>query len=246
MPQYYRLDARRMSVPEWWRIARTPWRFFVALIRQKLLRLPLLNQPALVRIEQLARIAPAALPAQVQAAFEERTAEFEALGFARQFFYRTQAVGPQGSYAAAFLHRDGRSLAMSIVVVHKITPRPPHWANAIASRLDDGRRLATTDVAKQFESPPGIEVHRLRRRPLAQLVAHHLERLAPLGDGVRTFTAADVEPYMVASIQRNFDFQVERGLYVPIPDAEVARMRAIWEDDADDGDGRDGSVSIRD
>src|SRR5262245_55349016 len=124
MRHYYRLDGTRLTVRELWRIAPSVLAFVDGVIRHKLLRRPLANQPAFPRIDRLDRIPAAALPAELQPLVARHTTEFEALGLARQFIYRAPALGgPAEGYATVFLHGDGRSIGTAIMIVHRAAGR---------------------------------------------------------------------------------------------------------------------------
>lgn len=242
MPDYYRLDVRRLPLRELWHIAPSLFSFIIAIVIHKVLRIPLPDQPALRRPDALIRFQEADVPPPLRSGFDAVIGEFEGLGFSKQFFYRCPTLGRFQTHAVALRSPDGLLLGIAIAAGPATSP-PDAWVRAVSSRLENGHILSTTTLPPLLDVPPEHKVTRLVGRPLADLVAHQRAWLERHQGQVRSVLPSELEQHLTSLEQREFDFQVARGAFTLVPVAEVDKLRALWDDEL--GEGRESSTSIQ-
>jgi hypothetical protein len=95
----------------------------------------------------------------------------------------------------------------------------------ITSRLQDGTFLSTTNRPSRFDWPPEFRIMRWPGAAPAELSRRHkeaLERSAAWAIPVRDEQAA--KEVLCEAKRRNFEWNVSRGVYVPLTGAEEARL----------------------
>src|SRR5205807_4534144 len=100
-------------------------------------------------------------------------------------------------------------------------------------RLQDGTFLSTTDHPPRFNKPPEFRAFRFRGAPPAELARRHQEALAASDSPPVPIPDEEAaKKLIVASKRINFDWNVRRGVWVPLTAEERARLGLPVEEDA--------------
>ena len=212
---FYRVDANRLSFREYWR-----WRPgipFLFLAVQKILGIRRSTGQRYERPETLVSIDAHDLPDRHRSVLDPLTAQASSLGFALQFYYSVPSVGRIRGVAAALTSTDRLSLLLLIHSTPKNALRPAQPAYALYSCAADGRILATSGgLPGLISAAPEIHVLRIRHGSLDETWQRHSTRTS--GESLVPFRAEAVADWLLRLLQRNFDYNVGRGVYVPCPE----------------------------
>lgn len=232
MALLYKVDSRRRTFAEHWRLQ---WpnvdRFLVAAFC-KLLGIPQRSTFGIRRPEELYLHELSEVPGAVRERLADTVEACADVGLAFQFYASIDAtVGTRvKAYLAAMLHVEGLIWASAIVaLVRSGYIERVHPAKLTCfSRLPDGRYVVTSDHRWKLTPHPGDLVEYLDGSPPDVVVARHYERidepaLRPVG--VREDELAGV---ILQREQRHVDYQVERGVYVPMTEEEIDRIAGRW------------------
>jgi hypothetical protein len=221
MIDYFKTDSRRLSYAEYWRITSSFGAFLVGAIA-KLLRIPISFGHATPRTDHLVRLESTQLPPGTAEGFGRAIADCENHGLQFRFFYTIPALGPTKGVAAALLSADAQSHAS---LVHVRGTRSERTAFTVYSTLRDGTVLGTTNHKKQMEYPLEYQMVRLLDAPLGAIISCHRDRANAQADQIVPVTDDGLEGAIVRGNNRFIDFQVERGVFVPMSQAEIERLR---------------------
>ncbi len=94
----------------------------------------------------------------------------------------------------------------------------------VASRLQDGRRAATTDAGGSLNSLPDTIVQSAPGLSLEEQVSRHFEWLAASGLTAVRIPEERLEQTLLSREQALFDQYIERGIYLPITEHEYAKL----------------------
>jgi hypothetical protein len=216
MITYYRVDIRRLSWGELWRITRGPG-FLVALFC-KAFNLHLKMGTRIPRIDDLILIDTAGLNEDMRKAFEGPLSQWKALGFREAFIYTVPVLsqGLRGA-AAALLSADGLTAAQ-VMFAEKRTAelvRREVFSQCL-SFLSDGSVAGVGSGRPRMESVPGFHwTYRTGAAPelLVRVLGEMLQD--PTGPRPQPLDVAGLRTLLVRISNRAVDFQVERGVYVP-------------------------------
>ena len=217
MATTYAVDIRRLSYPEPWRIARGGG--FLVAAGHKLLGIPRNLATRVTRLDSLTRVAEGDVPPDVRGLVGQSIAEWQALGFALCFYYTIPAVRPGNrSLAAALLSADGAMVAQVLFVevsLQGITRREVALNCFIP--MSDGSVLGTTTERRRFNPPPGFRAVRLPGRPPAELYKRALREVRGAAGSYPVAQTPQNLPDLIVGInQKHVDYQVSRGVYVPV------------------------------
>jgi hypothetical protein len=220
----YKVDSRRRTYAELWRQAPNLRGFF----RVALGKLLGVQQPCtfgIRRPEALNRHTAPEVPAPVRQRLEPVLAKCMELNMPFQFYATVDAtIGSQAkAYMATVLHADGSTWASATTVVVRNRTRPAMF-NCF-SLLHDGRYVVTSDHAWKLAPHPGDLVERLVGAPPEAVEARHSERLAEPGRRAVHVRPEELERTILTREQRHVDYQIERGVYVPMTEDEFERIR---------------------
>lgn len=221
MPKTYTVDIRNFTFSELWRLAPGLGFFFAA--GHKLLGIPRKIGATVTRLDELLLVSEAELPADVAASMNQTIQAWKVLGFDLVFFYTLPFLQPgRRSFAAAFLSADGLSVAQAMfaeVTLNGITRR--ELVTHCFFSMADGTFLGATTERKRMNSAPGFKAVHLKGGSPSTLYARGLEevRKADRTYPMRQDSEA-LKGLIVKLNNAHVDFQVSRGVYVPV-DAAV-------------------------
>jgi hypothetical protein len=222
----YRLDGTKLSYHEYWQ-----WRSglpFLFSAFRKLFRIQDDIAVCCPRPEELLVIDKDAVPPRHQTAFAPLLAQLEILGFQFEFFYSIPLFGLVTGMGAVLTSADRLSLAL---VAHSeptnpISPVPA--AYGFNSFEGSGFILTTSGGLPGLMWPePEVQLVRLRHRTLDQVYERHIERLSSVSTGLLPLQSEDVPTVLLLGMQRNFDYNVKRGAFVPLTEGEAVQLRIL-------------------
>ena len=225
--RYFKIDSRRLSFAEYWRMS--PGLGFLIAALLKVLRIPLRIKVGVPYPEGLLRADPSELDVDGRRARLRR--DFEALGaagFSLQFLYKQPSINPDGSaVAAAFLSEDGLTYAVVIDSVTRAAGKTLRQKIlSLVTPISGGGHLITSTDRKGLKSPPEYALQIRRSRKAAKVIEHHRRRLlAPEGSGATRLEPDRMEEFVLGLERRAHQYQIERGVFVEMSDAEVEKLR---------------------
>jgi hypothetical protein len=232
MALLYKVDSRRRSFAEHWRIQWPNVGSFLFAAFCKLLGIPQRCTFGIRRPEKLYLHEPSGVPRIVRQRLANAVRECEDVGLAFQFYASVDATvgGPAKAYLAAMLDAEGLTWASVIgVLVRRENSDCAQPARLTCfSLLPDGRYVVTSDHQwKITPHPDDLPEYLVGAAPDA-VVARHYERmdepaLRPVA--VREDQLAGI---ILGREQRHVDYQVERGVYVPMTQEEIDRITGQW------------------
>jgi hypothetical protein len=224
-------------------IWRTCWRLyglaaplaFVHLTIRKVLRLRRIVYWGFPRPERIDILQESALPFVVRKEFEPGERACQAVGMQYVYYTKGPHIGGAQRYAAAYLSADGTFYA-GIVWNRFVFKDQTRTSTVFACHtpLTGGRRLHTSAIPRRFLDagmiPSEHEMLRLPRgTPPEEVIARHIERVHE-ASGVVRLREDNLIPFVLDDAQRLFDWMVEKGLYTPLTEEEVARLTAETAD----------------
>jgi hypothetical protein len=225
--RYYKLDSRRLSLAECWRLSPGPG--FLLLLLLKLLRVPLPTRIAFAYPERILEADPSELDLDGR---RQRLAgdlsTLEAAGVRLDFLYKQHTINPDGSVlAAALFSDDGRTAASLMDIVthaYGITKRDKRLT--FVSPLSGGRYLTTTNDRKGLDTAPEFLVEIVRSRKAARVLERHrLRLLGPEGATASLLDRGEHRQFVLRLEQQLFEHQRQRGLFVEMSQRQVQRLR---------------------
>jgi hypothetical protein len=219
---YYRTDLTRATLREIWRSASPSYAAGVAAIFRKLLRRPWPATFALAaghpRIVELAD-----LPERASNILSDAVRACRQAGFAPRFGLLVPSVGDQENATIVLSTKDTKQLA---TIAYCRVGTVQGIVVTILSLLRDGRVLSTTNARQGLNEPPeylptyhiGAAVPVLVKRHAARIEESKDIRPVALDDLARRQLMLDLQ-------ERKLAFLSQRGLLVPMTQAEVERLQ---------------------
>jgi hypothetical protein len=220
--EYYKTDSTRVSLREYW--AWRPGLPFLYLAIRKLMGRPLPQTVFVPAIPRLVRVDANQAPPELLAALQHPIEACVAAGGGLQFYYRAPTRGTHRGLAAALLGPKGSSIALATVgegpagTVRQV-------GLGLLSRLREGRFLATSTGGTLFDPPTCMEAERLPGRPFRDIVSAHQAKVRQRAEQVIPVGPDAVESVILEVARLQIEANVQRGIYVPATEAEIAR----WE-----------------
>ncbi len=229
MAEIYKLDGRRLTFGELWRIhGHNPQGFLAASVR-KLLGVPRPVTFGIRRPDALDLHEPADLPSPVRHRLESAVRKCEASGYALQFFASVDALVGSGTkaYMAALVPADGLVWATA-TVAHRRHGGADAPRFTCFSRLSDGRYAITAGQRGKMASHPEDVVEVMDGAPFDAIAARHRERIAEPELRPVAVGRGELAGVLLSREQRHVDFQIQRGVYVPMTEEEVDRILGVY------------------
>ncbi len=224
--QYYTVDSRKLTFAEYRRMSRGFAFLIAALLKALRIRMPI--PMAVTRPEELLIRQPSELPQDIYARLVPLIAPCEREGLRVGFFYEEPMVAPSNrTLGVAMLSDDRLVYGFLAEAENKGLTGPTRQVDlSLLTPLSDGRYLATALNPKAMDSPPQFFGISLPDAKAEEIVASHRERLRSLQDVRAEPIEGRLEDFVLEIGRLSFDFHVGRGVYVPISDAEVEKLRA--------------------
>jgi hypothetical protein len=225
MSVYFRTEICRLTFAELWRISST-LKGFLAGCTIKILGLRRPPRWA-IRHDNTIRVLPAdQLPEAVLQAMGPLIDEFEQAGARLAFYSKLDTTDNLSGYSAVLLPAEHNAVVVvSWAQAHFSRPRQPQFGCVVASQLQDGTFLSTSNHRRRFNTAPGFQVHRLVGANPAELAHRHQQALGECGlSPALVRDAEQAKKLLVEAKVRQFEWQVSRGVWVPLSTAELARL----------------------
>ena len=221
---YYKVHGGRLTVAEYWRIC-SRWQGFLYAVALKpfggfrfTFSIARPEEPNIVRLDDL--------PAPARDRLRGPVEGFERAGLRLAFYQRSLVLERDRLGAGAvLLGHDGEVIGMVAVAGYR-----GRWVTELncTTHFTDGRACATTTVREKFRPQPHITAFRCRTLSPEDLCKGHRENLARLeavGHFPTRITAAQLPRVILEAQQRHVDFHAARGVFVPMTEEEIDRLR---------------------
>jgi hypothetical protein len=224
----YKVDTRKWTYAEHWRIQWPNLDGFVVAALAKLLGVPRRCTFGIRRPETLDMHEPSVVPCLVRERLANTIGACADLGLSFQFYATVDVmVGKRvQAYMAAMVCESGLLWATAMVVLQGGggTERVGPVKFNCFSRLPDGAYVATSDHVWRLTPHPDDLAEFVVGAPPDVVLARHEQRIEEPGQ-----TPVRVWPYELPQVllsreQRHVDYQVKRGVYVPMTAKEVWRI----------------------
>jgi hypothetical protein len=221
---YFRTNITRMTFRELWGISSRLSVFLHGCVRKIVGVPPPLRHAHLhedeIRVTPVEHVSDVALRALTP--FVE---EFERLGARFAFYHTVSGTGPLEGCAAVLLPAE-RNAVISVTWARSRPSGPGvQAACVVSSHLRDGCFLGTSNRNRRFDVPPEFRIVRCADATPSELLHLHQERLAETE--VPALPVEDEEQAQEAllrSKRRNFEWNVQRGVWVPLTAEERVRL----------------------
>jgi hypothetical protein len=231
---YFRTDTTRLTFGELWRIS-SRFPVFLAACVQKVLGLRAPVTWAILHDDAVTVLPAEEVPARAMRALAPAVDAFQRLG-ARLAFYQTVPASENlEGYGAVLLPAEQNAVAVVAWSRARIAGPGKEGPTvcALASRLHDDTFLSTSNRGSRFNKPPGFKVVHWPGAAPEELSRRHREALAESGSWALPVRHAEGAKEMLREMKRrNFEWNVSRGVYVPLTDAEQARLGLPAGEDA--------------
>jgi hypothetical protein len=225
---YYTVDSTKRTYGEHWRIQSPSVAGFLVAALCKLLGVRLSHAFAIRRPDVLNVHATPEVPLSVRRQLADHIAECEDVGLTLQFYATVDAViGSRAkAYLAALLDADRLSWATAMTVLIRSSGRERVQPAKLTcfSLLPDGQYLVTTDHRWKLEPHPGDLVDFLAGARPEVIVAAHRRRARGSDTQLVTVREEALADVILGREQRHVDWQIERGVYVPMTGEEIERV----------------------
>lgn len=225
MPTHYTVDSRKLTFAEYRRFSSGFAFLIVALLKILKIRLPM--PIAASRPEELRILEPSQLPQDIYSRLTRLIVPCEREGLRARFFYEEPIVAPsQRTLGVAMLSDDQLIYGFLAEVENQSATGVIRQVElSLLTPLSDGRYLATSLTSKKLDSPPEIVGIALPGAKPEEILASHRERLRSLQGATPQRIEGRLEDFVVRIGRLGFDFHVARGVYVPVSESEVEKLR---------------------
>jgi hypothetical protein len=223
MTRYYKVDSRKITFVEYWRLSSTFSGFLGGCVNKMLGRRMKLSEgipePTTFRdrIAQKEELLP-----HLVANLENGVADCVTLGFGSICYFNVKnKLNPGESGGVHLLHESGE---VAVTIVHVKLRARERTVIGFISLLSDGKTIATSNKRPEFNNPPGVEIERLVGGGVAALWQRHSQRLERVRDATpprKLIFPAAYEELFEAMTKKVFEHNVRRGLWVEMTALEI-------------------------
>ena len=227
--EYYKVHSGRLSFGEYWRMSPNPVVFLIAAGAKLFGGLPM--NFSIPRIDTLHTIDWEDMPPRAEKRMEPSVDSFESLGYKYGFCYELPILElDRFMGACTLLAEDGTHFAL---IVYVEMPEEKRLNIAIVTEFTDHSFGVTTNAKKELEPEPNHHAHRhlkAEAEELHRLHQQHLEQWR--GDGLEPVKQSwDRLPQVILDAeQATVDFHASRGVFVPMTEAEVRKLRDKYDE----------------
>jgi hypothetical protein len=163
------------------------------------------------------------LPGPCLNALNPLVEELEQGGARMAFYQQVRTVGNLEGYAAVLLGPENNAfIVVAWTRVWISRPGKETCACVVTSQLPDGTYFSTTNRPPTFNLPPEFKVVRWRGATPSELAQRHQQALAQSEVFPVSIPTAEIaKQVLLAERRRFYDWNVERGVYVPVSDDEL-------------------------
>jgi hypothetical protein len=220
--EYYRINGQALTYGEYWRLSPNALVFAYVALR-KLLRVPMRFTATVPRPDALYLLEPSQISEGIRRRWQPAVEECQDRGLRLQFCNTLPLLERErATYGASLLRTDG---LVGAAIVTSIVPSKEKTVFACLSRLANGRLLVTNDQWKKLETPPEYEHVRLPGASPEVVLDRHLEEIQREGRRLLQSDEATWRELVLHWSQRNFDFNLVRGVYVPMTEEEIEEIK---------------------
>jgi hypothetical protein len=227
MTRYYKVDGRKITFLEYWRLSRKKTTAIRAWLR-KILGNPV--SPSLGFTEATSWneqvVDPNQLPQQVLRALEPAVQDCAEIGFRNPYYHCLRdRLGPGESGGVYLLHESGE-VGGGVVFVRY--GKLQSSVISFLSFLHDGQMLMTSNKRREFNSPLEPQIERLVGATAQELWKRHVQRIEKVraSNPPRKLSVPGAYQEWFDRITRvTFEHNVLRGLWVEMSADEVAALR---------------------
>jgi hypothetical protein len=222
---YYHADTTRMTLRELWRLSST-WPGFLTGCVNKAFGIRPPVRWAIRHDLTIRALHAEEVPAPTLRVLEPLVEEFEQLGARLAFYQTTPTVGKLEGYSAVLTPPEHNAVIMVVWAKAQISRRgKTSFGCAVTSQLQDGAFFTTTNLPPRFNKPPEFGVLRLRGADPTELARRHQQALAERGSPAILIHDEEKTKSLLRAVKiRNFEWQMARGVYVPLTAEEQARL----------------------
>jgi hypothetical protein len=222
--RYFRVAYWRLTYGEHWRTAPNVLAF-VLMALFKTLRINIAAQLAPPYPDRLDLIDFDELPPHARERMRPALGACADLGSRIKLARRVGVIGSGERYQVVLVRNDGRwTVAVTYSrALFRARERTVVQVDVV-SRLQDGRRAATTDNPRALFSLPDTIIQSAQGLSLAEMVARHFDWIAASGWTPVRSPEEMLEHTILSREQALFDQYVERGIYLPITEREYAKL----------------------
>ncbi len=225
---YYRLNLSAISYGELRRLAKN-WIEFGLAALFKTFRITLRQPFAQARPTHLMRIAPEAVSPVVQSMLKNPLDEARELGMEEGIWYSAPLIGSAENVVVARRMPDGEGVfdCTAFLAVQNGITIEKKVTTSFVTDLRNDRILQTAAGHNDIDFPPSFDREILRTRSLAKVLERHRDRLAMAGaTAIRINSEDELEQIRLKAEQAIFDFNIEREVFVPLTESEVAQVKS--------------------
>ena len=151
--------------------------------------------------------------------------ECEDLGFRLEFCHALENIGAAEAYSVVLLSPDAQIWAALLFTRVRIQAgeKTKRCCALVSLRADDSA-VSTTNLTREFDSPPWVNVQHVRGAGVGKLLATHRERLR--AESPRSLSSKELIAAVLSLHQRGADWNIARGVWMPMTPEEEQRVRA--------------------
>jgi hypothetical protein len=234
MTTYYRVDGRKLTFGEYWRMSPDAFSFLIV-AGMKLIGMPLKFNFAIPRPDRLFLVDFDELPKPARIGMKPLIRGAEKAGMELVFCHRLAVPEPHRLGAAALLIDE--SCETGLMVIYGKDRAAEENQMSCASRFADDTLAVTTTMKKTMVPVPDMQVERYPGASPATLIKRHREHMEKLeGEGLVPvpINPDRYEEFVLECELRYVDFHISRGVFVPMTDEELDEISGKNNDEEEE------------
>ena len=226
MGTYFRADTTRMSFRELWRLSRSMPLFLTACFN-KVFRIRPPVVWAVLHDDAIYVLPADQVPVHAMRMLEPLVEDFQRLGARLAFYQTVPSTENMEGYSAVLLPPEQNAVIVIAWSRAQLSGRSREGTlvRGIISRLQDDTFLSTTNRRTPFDRPPEFRALLWRRANPEELCRRHQEALAESPfQAMPVRHEEDAKKVLLEAKRRRFEWNVSRGVYVPLTTEELDRL----------------------
>jgi len=228
---YFRTDITRLTFVELWRISSRP-RVFLTGCVHKLLALRTPVRSAVGHDDEIHALQAEEVPDAVLGLLQPLVEEFQQIGARLAFYQMARAVGNLEGYSAVLLAMENNAVIVGAWSRAQVRGSRSERAGClITSQLEDGNYFCSSNQPALFHVPPQFRVRRSRDATPTELARQHQHALAESDSAAIPIEDGEAARKVLLAVKcRIFEWNVSRGVWVPLTSEELDRLRISVSD----------------